>query len=107
MSEAFPTAAGKEVLTTQEFLLTSVFILSRLTIDQKRPRRLNTESSDPVCFLVVTGKALWYRGRGAGFSAGQNPKLVNLSGMDIGLGAGKIAWSTKRCILPGNTSIRT
>lgn len=37
----------------------------------------------------------------------EHPKLVNLSGMDIGLGAGKITWLTKHCILSGNTSIRT
>lgn len=36
----------------------------------------------------------------------EHPKLGNLSGMDIGLGAGKIVWLTKHCILSGNTSIK-
>ena len=67
MSEAFPTAAGKEVPTTQEFVLTSVFIMSRLPIDQKRPRRLDAESSNQLWLVVLAGKALWYRGHGSHF----------------------------------------
>lgn len=58
-------------------------------------------------FWLWLGKSCGTGEVGVGFSAGQNPKLVNLLEIDIGLGAGKIVWLTKHFILSGNTSIRT